>query len=806
VRQDVGVPRSEVGPQVTVVVGVDGAGRTHRLEQIAAAAERPVLHVSAGTAPEALAAQLAAAAAAGQLVLVDDAHRLGAEELRLLTASARQGVRMVVARRPTIGGRELADLEEALTAGGTVHQTVHQLAPLDLEAIAALIAQVTGRPANADTCAVVHAASAGLPAVAAAIAATPDGVSPALIARIQRKLALLEPHTAGLARLLALRLELADSVLAAASNMDSERLGRALRALRDEGLLTPGGEAMIPAVAAAVLGDLPAAERRRTHDLVARALVAEGGDPAVAAAQLRAARAFVPAAAGVYAAAGDRLRFEDPAAAVGWYDDAIEAGGEPALVAAGRAEAAALLGLPVDTGQRVEGDGAARLVLVGGAVESHQGRAERSARALASARPPGPLLAVPALIASGQLAEAAAAAGTGDGPVPVHRLAEAALRAVADPAGAVPLFIEAAESLERTPPALVLPDTPHALGALVAAAAGDTASAEHLLSRAVPIGVGGPVAVERHRLLLAWVRLRSGRYDTAVAELGRLSEAALPGRERLLLAALAAGVARRSGDIAKLREAWASVEPVLARRTVDLFAIEAMEELAVAAARLRHDAKMGPSLDDLDGIVARLGGPAAWAVCAGWIRVQVAIATEDADAAAVAAAAIADAGSAAGAAGVGRRQRAQVRAAQLWARTLVGDVDPEAAVAAAEELAAGELPWEGSRLVGQAAIRTTDAAAARRLLERARDLSSAEVVPAGGRAETQYGGLSEREVEVARMVLDGGTYREIGARLFISPKTVEHHVARIRTKLGVTSRAEFIAALRTVLTSVDQPE
>jgi DNA-binding CsgD family transcriptional regulator len=108
--------------------------------------------------------------------------------------------------------------------------------------------------------------------------------------------------------------------------------------------------------------------------------------------------------------------------------------------------------------------------------------------------------------------------------------------------------------------------------------------------------------------------------------------------------------------------------------------------------------------------------------------------------------------------------------------------------------------------VGQAAIRTTDAAAARRLLERARDLSSAEVVPAGGRAETQYGGLSEREVEVARMVLDGGTYREIGARLFISPKTVEHHVARIRTKLGVTSRAEFIAALRTVLTSVDQPE
>jgi DNA-binding CsgD family transcriptional regulator len=49
------------------------------------------------------------------------------------------------------------------------------------------------------------------------------------------------------------------------------------------------------------------------------------------------------------------------------------------------------------------------------------------------------------------------------------------------------------------------------------------------------------------------------------------------------------------------------------------------------------------------------------------------------------------------------------------------------------------------------------------------------------------------------MVLAGGTYREIGARLFISPKTVEHHVARIRTKVGATTRAEFVAALRTVL-------
>jgi DNA-binding CsgD family transcriptional regulator len=57
-------------------------------------------------------------------------------------------------------------------------------------------------------------------------------------------------------------------------------------------------------------------------------------------------------------------------------------------------------------------------------------------------------------------------------------------------------------------------------------------------------------------------------------------------------------------------------------------------------------------------------------------------------------------------------------------------------------------------------------------------------------------------VAVARLVLAGGTHREIGAQLFIAPKTVEHHVARIRGKLGATSRADFVAALRRAL---DEP-
>jgi HD-GYP domain-containing protein (c-di-GMP phosphodiesterase class II) len=50
-------------------------------------------------------------------------------------------------------------------------------------------------------------------------------------------------------------------------------------------------------------------------------------------------------------------------------------------------------------------------------------------------------------------------------------------------------------------------------------------------------------------------------------------------------------------------------------------------------------------------------------------------------------------------------------------------------------------------------------------------------------------GLSEREVEVLRLVARGLTNRQIGEHFTISPRTAEHHVQHIYTKLGVSSRA-----------------
>ena len=59
--------------------------------------------------------------------------------------------------------------------------------------------------------------------------------------------------------------------------------------------------------------------------------------------------------------------------------------------------------------------------------------------------------------------------------------------------------------------------------------------------------------------------------------------------------------------------------------------------------------------------------------------------------------------------------------------------------------------------------------------------------------------LSDREREVAELLLLGMPYRDIGSQLFISAKTVEHHVARIRRRLGAESRSEMLSMLRAML-------
>src|SRR5690606_18236661 len=185
---------------VSVIVGVDCSGRTHRLELIAATAQRPVLRVNPpGLDADRLAKDLAEAGDA--LVLVDDAHRLSGDELAALTAAARRGTAIILARRPSIPSPAHADLEEALPG------RVEQLQPLEAAAIGELMARCWERPVTPAEAESLHAACGGLPGIAVLLT-PPAEPGPSLVARVQRRLAVLPPPIAALARLLALRLDL----------------------------------------------------------------------------------------------------------------------------------------------------------------------------------------------------------------------------------------------------------------------------------------------------------------------------------------------------------------------------------------------------------------------------------------------------------------------------------------------------------------------------------------------------------------------------------------------------------------------
>lgn len=455
--------------------------------------------------------------------------------------------------------------------------------------------------------------------------------------------------------------------------------------------------------------------------------------------------------------------------------------------------------------------------MVAAAVLAHRGLLARSAelyRWLTSTRlgACGSLAAV-ALLGTGELDEARRVLeqpDTADRPPTLLAGAEALMargmhESVSGSATiALSGLTRAAALLEPSGAAVLLPDTPAALAGLVALQVGHFDVAESVLERALGCGLGGRLAMTRHRLLLAWSAMLRGEHARAhqlladsTPEAGRLEP-----RDELLAAALQVGLARREGELRALQNAWRRAKEAIVRHPVDLLALLPLGELIVGAARLREQSWVAPHLAQARTVLERLGSPPLWTTPLHWHCLHAAIMLQQPQDAERHAEALA------GAAEHGPYPATLAKAARSWVQVVAGLIDAAEVEAAARSLHESGLRWEGSRLAGQGAIRTTSRKEATALLALARSLHSGPARPATASAQPREGDpaatppagtLTEREKEIATLLLTGLTYKQLGERLFISAKTVEHHVARMRQRLGCDDRAELLARLRDIL-------
>ena len=760
-------------------------------------------------------------------VVIDDAHLLTDEEVdRLVERLSDPRSTVVVAAEPLAARQGLRALATALER----ENPVLRLGSLRPPEVAEAAESAAGTPAAAELVETLMLSTAGLPFLlrpALAAAVSPNGVPAAkaieeaagfaLIERLRR----VDEPVLDTLLVSSLSPDLGPDDVAAALRLGSDEAQRLVDRARASGLIEPShSQAFLRSVHLGVATIIGAA---RHHDIEIALLSSQ--------LELSTLSADLAVRMADHGLRDDRLanaladlashHLSQPAEAARLYRAAAEAGAT--TVSARLADALAMTG-DCPTAARLSDellasdDAAERAaaVRIAASIALHDGGAAQAAELFRWLGPypdafVGAAAAIGSLAAGDKQTAGAAMSSESAGPPTstaraARSLAEGLLLTLDHPFPVAVARLGQAITTEQHQPG-VAPDSPAALVTLAALHGGDPVRARSVIGRAVrSAGEDDAFSAHRHRLLLGWVRMQDGQLGAAASDVASVGGVALHRRDALWAAALNTAIARRGGDGGALQKHWYAAMEVLAEYSVDLFSLLPLGELWVAAARIRQVDRLAHTLDEAFALLRSLGDPVLWSVPLHWAGVHAGILANSPEA-------VAPHGHALTTAAAGSAfAKALAGAGRTWLRVLANQVDADEVTAAARGLSQYGLTSDATRLAGQAALQTPDGRVSGAMLQLARDLklasavddeASVESAPAApapsGVRRPQPSRLSDREREVAELLLLGMPYRDIGSQLFISAKTVEHHVARIRRRLGAESRSEMLSMLRAML-------
>ncbi|MFF0488880.1 LuxR C-terminal-related transcriptional regulator [Nocardia sp. NPDC004068] len=768
------------------------------------------------------------------VLIVDDAHTLARADLAELTATVTAGTRtVVVATRPRPHDAGLRALTDAVSRRGRVLD-LRALGAAEIAPFARELGMMVPRPVAQH----IHRRTGGIHGgVVAALTA-------ACATRLDAGIAAVDEAVAGWARSL---LDGTDPglldvfvVATTGAGLDPGELGEVLdiehetaldlidRA-RASALITDADLLLAPAIAPlrTLVGDrrFLAVQRRLLEARWAAGLLRDHTALLLAESGLRDPRLAEFLCAAAEKAGEEAVRYYAAAAAAGADRQAVAVRWAEAAARAGDDETALRLAEPVLSGTTAPPAELAAAVRICASVWTRRGLAARAAQLYSWLGPQrvGPDWAVGATVQylAGEVEAATMLSASAAHWPPTEATARAGLIATALaytlpeplPPGGAPrpgesvraaavsaasTLIQAARAATTPAADRFLPCTAVSIATLLCLSMGEPRRAADALR-------GGSERDPHLLVLSAWTAMLGGDEQAAAGFLAALDLPALSRRDQLLAHGVAIGLARRGGDHAALTRAWESAYPLFDDVAADLLALLPIGELWLAAIRLRDERRVSALVDAARELLHRLGNPPAWANAFSWYEIQAAIAHERPDEL------LPPAHRLKAAARTGDPHAAVLAdAGRTWVLVLRGEVAHDEVAAAVRRLAEIGMSWDAARLASEAALATGDSATATALLKLARSVRAEARPPQrpapapdpAPRARPEQAAaptdalLSDREREVAELVLLGLTYREIGARLYISAKTVEHHVARIRRRIGAGSRSELLSMLR----------